>query len=96
MRSSKQYYIYILASNSRVLYIGVTGDLKRRFAQHHQKLVEGFTKKYNVKRLVYFESTQNVMAALEREKELKGWLRSRKITLIESTNPTWRDLSEDL
>jgi putative endonuclease len=93
---SKQYYVYIMSSRSRVIYIGMTNDLRRRVAQHQQKLVEGFTQKYNVTQLVYYEVTQDVHSALAREKELKGWRRSKKVALIESVNPAWKDLSGDL
>jgi putative endonuclease len=93
---TKHYYVYIMASHSRVIYIGMTNDLRRRVAQHQQKLVEGFTQKYNCTMLVYYESTEDVHAALAREKELKGWRREKKIALIESRNPTWRDLSAEL
>jgi putative endonuclease len=92
---SKQYYVYILASRSRVLYVGVTNDLRRRVEQHKQKVVEGFTQKYNVTSLVYYEVTNDVHAALAREKQLKGWRRSKKTDLIESVNPTWKDLNLD-
>jgi putative endonuclease len=92
---SKQYYVYIMASRSHVLYAGVTNDLQRRVEQHKQKAVEGFTQKYNVTRLVYYEMTNDVHVALNREKEIKGWLRKKKIALIESMNPQWRDLSEE-
>jgi len=92
---SKQYYVYIMASKSRVLYVGVTNNLQRRVEQHKQKLVEGFTRKYNVTRLVYYEMTNDVHAALAREKQIKSWRRSKKIELIESVNPTWQDLSEE-
>jgi putative endonuclease len=91
---SKQYFVYILASKSHVLYVGVTDDLKRRVWQHKQKAIEGFTSKYNVNRLVYFATTPNVKAAIEREKQIKGWLRAKKIALIESDNPQWKDLSD--
>jgi putative endonuclease len=90
----KQYYVYILASRSRNLYVGVTNDLERRVYEHKQKLVPGFTTKYNINRLVYFEATEDVHAAISREKQIKGWLRSKKITLIGSVNPTWVDLSD--
>ncbi|RJP53908.1 MAG: GIY-YIG nuclease family protein [Anaerolineaceae bacterium] len=89
----KTYYVYIMASRSRVIYTGVTGNLERRVYEHKNKLVEGFTKKYNVNQLVYFEETNDVNVALNREKQIKGWLRSKKIALIESINPTWKDLS---
>jgi putative endonuclease len=93
---TKHYYVYIMASHSRVIYIGMTNDLRRRVAQHQQKLVEGFTQKYNCTMLAYHESTEDVHSALAREKELKGWRREKKIVLIESRNPTWQDLSTEL
>ena len=92
---SKQYYVYIMASKSRVLYVGVTNNLLRRVEQHKQKVVEGFTRKYNVTRLVCYEMTNDVHAALAREKQIKSWRRSKKIELIESVNPVWDDLSEE-
>ena len=87
--------MYIMASKSRVLYVGVTNNLQRRVEQHKQKVVEGFTRKYNATRLVYHEMTTDVRAALAREKQIKSWRRSKKIELIESVNPTWQDLSEE-
>jgi putative endonuclease len=89
----KQYYVYIMTNKSRTLYTGVTNDLERRVYEHKQKLVPGFTTKYNITQLVYFEATQDVRAAIAREKQIKGWLRTRKIALIESANPEWKDLS---
>ena len=89
----KKYYVYIMASRSRVIYTGVTNNLERRVQEHKDKLVEGFTSKYNVNQLVYFEETNDVNAALNREKQIKGWLRVKKIALIESVNPAWKDLS---
>ena len=90
------YCVYILTNKSnRVMYIGVTNNLERRIYEHKQELVEGFTKRYHVNKLVYFETTTDVRSAIEREKQLKGWLRSRKNALVESMNPEWRDLSED-
>ncbi|HEX9688974.1 MAG TPA: GIY-YIG nuclease family protein [Thermoanaerobaculia bacterium] len=89
------HFIYLLASRSRVLYVGVTNDLERRVFEHKHKLVRGFSAKYDVDRLLYFESTSNVLAAIAREKEIKGWRRSRKVALIESVNPSWQDLSSD-
>jgi putative endonuclease len=79
----------------KTLYIGVTNNLKRRLYEHKHKLIEGFTSKYQMTRLVYFEETSDVSAAIAREKHLKGWLRAKKVALIESTNPEWRDLSEE-
>lgn len=89
------YYVYILASVSYRLYIGMTNDLRRRVYQHKNKLIEGFATKYNINRLVYFEETSDVRSAIAREKQLKGWLRFRKYKLIESMNPQWRDLAVD-
>jgi putative endonuclease len=89
----RQYYVYILASAADTLYIGVTNDLHRRIYEHQHKLVPGFTSKYNVTRLVYFEETPDPQAAIAREKQLKGWTRAKKRTLIEQTNPGWIDLS---
>ena len=89
----KQYYVYIMSSHSKRLYIGMTSDLHRRVAEHKQGLIEGFTKRYNLKMLVYYETTNEVRAAIEREKYLKGWRRSRKMELIESFNPEWDDLA---
>ena len=91
----KQYYVYIMTNKSRTLYTGVTNDLERRVYEHKKKLVPGFTTKYNITRLVYFEVTQDVGAAIAREKQIKGWLRTKKIALIDSVNPGWRDLSVD-
>ena len=92
----KQFYVYILTNqNDRVMYIGVTGDLVRRLYEHRNQLIDGFTKKYNVHKLVYYEITTDVRAAIEREKVLKGWTRARKNALVETINPTWRDLSMD-
>ena len=89
------YYVYIVASYRGILYTGVTRDLTRRMYEHRNKLVDGFTRKYNVSKLVYYEVTDNVQSAIAREKQIKGWLRSKKIELIESFNPQWKDLSEE-
>ncbi len=91
----KQYYVYIMTNRSRTLYIAMTNDLERRVSHHKSKLIPGFTSKYNITQLVYYEATNDVHEAIAREKQLKGWLRSRKIALIESANPTWKDLSTD-
>ena len=90
----KTYFVYLLASKSRRIYVGVTNNLERRLYEHKQKLVDGFTKSYNIDRLVFFESTNDVRSALEREKEIKRWRREKKIALIETMNPAWDDLSE--
>ena len=92
----RTYYSYIMASRSRVLYIGVTNDLRRRVDEHKKAIHPGFTSKYRVNRLVYFEKFNWILDAIAREKELKGWKRSRKISLIESRNPTWEDLAETI
>jgi len=89
-----QYFVYILASKSRRLYVGVTNNMERRLYEHKHKLADGFTARYNINRLVHFEDTTDVLAAITREKQIKGWLRAKKNALIESGNPTWEDLSE--
>lgn len=90
----KQYYVYIMTNSSRTLYTGVTDDLVRRAYEHRNKLIEGFTQKYNMTGLVYYEITSDVRGAIQREKQIKGWLRKKKIALIEAANPEWKDLSE--
>jgi putative endonuclease len=92
---TKQYDVYILASTTRVLYVGVTSDLVARMAQHRAKAVPGFTAKYDCTRVVFHETFANVNQAIEREKQVKGWRREKKIALIESVNPQWRDLYQD-
>ena len=92
---SKEYYVYIMTNKSRTLYTGVTNNLMRRVHEHKNKLIPGFTSKYNIKILVYYESTSSIHVALEREKQIKGWLRMKKIVLIESINPKWNDLSKE-
>jgi putative endonuclease len=84
--------VYILTNRSRTLYTGVTNNLVRRVYEHKQKLVRGFTEKYNIHQLVFYEETSDVNAAIAREKQIKGWTRAKKIALIESMNPEWRDL----
>jgi putative endonuclease len=91
----KNYYVYILTNKSnKVLYTGVTNNLSRRVYEHKHKLVKGFTSKYNVNKLVYYEITNYVVAAIQREKQIKGWLRKKKMDLIESLNPKWEDLGK--
>ena len=93
----KQFCIYILTNkNNKVLYIGVTGNLKRRLIEHKNKTFKGFTEKYNCNKLVYFEQTENIMSALEREKQLKRWHREWKNNLISDSNPNWKDLFDDI
>ena len=93
---SSTYHVYIMASASRRLYIGVTGHLARRVQQHRSREIRGFSRKYQMIRLVYAEATSDVLSDIRREKQIKGWLRAKKIRLIESQNPEWRDLGEDL
>jgi putative endonuclease len=91
------YYVYIIASKRNgTLYIGVTNDLIRRIAEHKKGLVEGFSKKYKVNQLVYYEETPDVTSAIVREKRLKKWKRACKLRLIEEENPDWKDLYQDL
>jgi putative endonuclease len=89
------YYVYILTNKSKTLYTGVTNDLERRLYEHKNKLIPGFTLKYNITRLVFFETTPNVRAAIAREKQIKGWTRTKKLALITAANRHWRDLSVD-
>jgi putative endonuclease len=91
-----QYYVYIMTNRSKTLYTGITNNLQRRVYEHKQKLIPAFTSKYNINQLVFYEITSDINVALSREKQIKGWLRSKKIALIESMNPEWRDLSGDL
>jgi putative endonuclease len=88
------YYVYIMTNRSGTLYIGMTNDLVRRVYQHKKKLVVGFTERYSINRLIYYEETNDVGVAQTRERQLKGWLRSKKIALVKSMNPEWKDLSE--
>ena len=92
-RSVKTFYVYLLSNSHRTLYVGVTSNLLCRLAKHRSLQWGGFTSRYRITRLVYFETTPNA-SSLAREKELKGWRRSKKIALIESVNPDWRDLAE--
>jgi putative endonuclease len=89
------YYVYIMTNRSKTLYTGVTNDLMGRVVEHKQKRVAGFAARNNITKLVYFEATADVRAAIQREKQIKGWVRAKKIALIEAVNPQWRDLSGD-
>jgi len=91
----KNYWVYIMTSRTRTLYIGVTNDLERRVYEHEQKVLPGFTSRYTTDRLVYCEMTTDIETALTREKQIKAWRRSKKAALIEASNPRWRDLSLD-
>jgi putative endonuclease len=89
----KQYAVYILTNrNNKVMYVGVTSNLPRRIAQHQDKLVDGFTAKYNINKLVYYDLTSDIFSAISREKEIKKWRREKKNRLVESMNPEWREL----
>ena len=91
--SRRTYFVYILASKSRVLYVGVTNDLERRIHKHKNKATQGFTSRYYIDKLVYVEETGNIEAAIAREKEIKDWVRAKKVSLIEGANLRWLDLS---
>ena len=93
-RKRREYFVYIMANESKMTYTGVTNNLERRVFEHKAKLHDGYTKKYNLTRLVYMETTNEVTEAIQGEKQIKGWLRSRKVALIESENPQWADLAE--
>lgn len=92
----RSYFVYIMASKTGTLYIGVTNDLRRRVLEHKMKLIKGFTEKYNVERLVYYDEFSDINQAIEAEKKLKGWTRQKKIDLIKTINPVAKDLAEDL
>jgi len=94
MSEDKRYYVYIMASHSLTLYTGVTGDLYHRALQHKGGEIEGFTKKYHITRLVYYETFKYVNNAIAREKQIKAWTRAKRLALIKSTNPAWQDLAE--
>ncbi len=94
MAYKRQFYVYILTNRVRTLYVGVTNDLVRRVYEHKHGLADGFTRKYNVHWLVYYEETTDVEAAIAREKQIKRWRRSKKTALVEGMNPEWRDLSQ--
>ena len=91
------YYIYIISNwNNKVIYVGMTNDIERRIYEHKNKIFEGFSKKYNLNKLVYYEYTNDVNAAIQREKQIKKWRREKKNNLIESMNPEWKDLAKEL
>ena len=94
MREKRSYYVYILASDSGTLYVGVTNDIEGRMHQHKSRSIKGFTQKYKVKKLLYFEEFEDVYLAITREKEIKKWRREKKVALFEPTNPGWVDLSK--
>lgn len=91
------YFVYIITNwNRKVVYIGVTNDLYKRLYQHKNKLIEGFTKKYKVNKLVYFETTEDIRLAITREKQLKDWIRKKKNDLVITLNPEWKDLGSEI
>ena len=92
--TTPRFFVYILASHSRTLYTGVTRDLLRRVHQHREGLIPGFTRRYRVTRLVYFEETSEARSAFARERQIKGWSRLKKVQLVESVNSGWVDLAE--
>ena len=97
MPREHRYYVYLLTNwNNKVMYVGMTNDLLRRVQEHRTHAVKGFTEKYNVHKLVYFEETSDVYAAIAREKEIKKWRREKKNALVVRTNPEWRDLGNDM
>jgi putative endonuclease len=91
----KTYFVYIMSNISKMLYVGVTNNLEHRVFQHKAKLIDGFTKKYNLHRLIYFEAFGDIRDAIAREKQIKGWLRATKVKLVESVNPERKDLAAD-
>jgi len=94
-KPERQYYVYMMSNVTGMLYIGVTNDIARRVIEHKSKKSRGFTSHYNLSQLVYCESTSDIYSALTREKQMKGWVRKKKVALIESLNPMWKDLSDD-
>ncbi len=94
MHEEKRYYVYIMASRSLTLYTGVTGDLHHRVLQHKAGEIEGFTKRYHINRLVYYEPFKYVNNAIDREKQVKSWNRAKRLELIKSMNPSWQDLAK--
>ena len=93
--AGRRYYVYIMASRSLTFYTGVTGNIFERALQHKSGTVEGFTKRYNINRLVYFEVFEHIGNAIAREKQIKAWTRAKRVALVRSTNPTWMDLADD-
>ena len=92
---NKTYYVYLITNwSNKVLYVGVTDNLERRLYEHKNKLIKGFTEKYNISKLVYFEQTSDIESAITREKEIKRWRREKKNNLVESKNKAWEDLSK--
>jgi putative endonuclease len=90
---TRRYYVYMITNGKRTLYVGMTNDLERRIYEHKYKLVDGFTKKYNITWIVYYEEASTAETAVTREKQIKRWTRQKKVDLIESTNPKWKDMA---
>ena len=95
MNEQRRYFVYIMANASKRLYTGMTNSIRRRVREHKPKLTPGFAAQYNMTRLVYFESFEDVRKAIEREKQIKAWTRAKRLTLVESVNPRWDDLSRE-
>ena len=95
MSEERRYFVYIMANASRRLYTGVTNSIRRRVHEHKLKLAPSFAARYNITRLVHFESFEDVRKAIEREKQIKAWTRAKRLALVESTNPKWNDLSRE-
>jgi putative endonuclease len=95
MPGEYQYFVYIMTNKSGTLYVGVTSNIKRRVQQHREGLIEGFTKKYKITRLLNVETFGHISSAIAREKEIKGWRRAKKVALIQSANPHWQDLGAE-
>ncbi len=91
----KRFSVYIMSNISKMLYVGVTNDLEKRVFQHKSKLIHGYTQRYNLFKLVYFESFGDIREAIQREKQIKGWVRSKKVALIETVNLPWNDLADE-
>jgi putative endonuclease len=92
----KKYYVYLLSNRTFTLYVGVTSDLERRMLEHKQKLVKGFTSRYNIDKLLWYQDFDDAMQAIEAEKRIKGWRRSKKLALVNEMNPEWKDLAGEL
>jgi putative endonuclease len=95
MTRTRHYHVYMMANEARMIYTGVTNDIERRVFEHKSKLEDGFTKRYNMTRLVYMEDYSDIVDAIHREKQIKGWLRRKKVALIEDDNPLWQDLAAE-
>ncbi len=95
MRAERRYFVYIMANASKRIYTGMTNSIRRRVREHKLKFAPGFAAKYNITRLVYFETFEDVRNAIEREKQIKAWTRAKRVSLVESANPKWEDLSRE-